>query len=216
MNAASYDLVMMAASAGGITALRTVLSALPAGFPLPIAVVLHRTAREPHLLAQVLARGTALRVKRVDPGEALQPGTAYVAPASTHLVVRPDRTLAVTDGRKIRHLRSSANPLLESAAAGLQRRMIAVVLAGGGRDATDGVQTVKARGGTVIAQDEAAYEYFGMPGSAIGSGAAIETGAVDRILPLGAIGSALVELAAAGPPARHSTGLEPVWGGTPA
>lgn len=65
------------------------------------------------------------------------------------------------------------------------------MLTGSGLDATDGVQAVKACGGTVIAQDEATSLHFGMPGSAIRSGA------VDRVLPLGSIAAALVELVTA-------------------
>ena len=63
-----------------------------------------------------------------------------------------------------------------------------MVLTGGDRDATDGVQSIKAHGGTIIAQDEATSECFGMPRSVI------ETGCVDRVLPLEMIGPTLVEL----------------------
>ena len=43
-------------------------------------------------------------------------------------------------------------------------------------------------GGTVIAQDRPTSQYFGMPG------AAIHTGCVDSILPLGEIAPALIHL----------------------
>ncbi len=66
--------------------------------------------------------------------------------------------------------------------------MIAVVLSGTGSDGSDGVRCVKEEGGTVLAQDEETSEFFGMPG------AAIKTGAVDRVLPLAAIAGALVDL----------------------
>ena len=75
-------------------------------------------------------------------------------------------------------MRSSANPLFASAAQTFGDGVIAVVLTGGDRDATDGVQTVKRRGGIVIAQDEPSSVAFSMPRSAI------ETGCVDSILPL--------------------------------
>jgi two-component system chemotaxis response regulator CheB len=82
-------------------------------------------------------------------------------------------------------VRSSANPLLESAAKVFDDRVIAVVLTGSGMDATDGIQSVKAQGGIVIAQDRATSEYFGMPG------AAVRTGVVDYVLPIEAIGQML-------------------------
>ena len=83
---------------------------------------------------------------------------------------------------------ASANPLFESAATSLGSRVIAVVLTGHGRDGTDGVQSVKAARGVVIAQDEQSSEDWGMPGSAIG------TGAVDFIRPLEHIGPLIKEL----------------------
>jgi two-component system chemotaxis response regulator CheB len=68
--------------------------------------------------------------------------------------------------------------------------MIAVVLTGLGRNGAGGVRRVKQVGGTVIAQDEATSRYFSMPQ------AAIATGAVDSVLPLGAIAPALIHLTA--------------------
>ena len=184
-----YALVVMAASAGGVPAFQKVLGALPPDFPLPIAIVQHRTTTSPNLMARVLGRHTALKVKNAEPGDVLQPGTIYLAPPHQHLIVQPDHTLGVMNGRRIRHVQSSANPLFESAAEVYGDRVIAVVLTGFDRDATDGVQTVHLRGGIVIAQDEATSQVFGMPHSAI------STGAVKHILPLGDIAAELHRLA---------------------
>jgi two-component system chemotaxis response regulator CheB len=183
-----YDLVVIAASAGGVQALGQLLSALPADFPVPIAVVQHRTTRQPHLLAKVLSRHTPLLVKLAEHSEAMQPGIVYLAPADLHLTVGADRCLALIDGHKIRHVLSSANPLFSSAAKAFGSRVIAVVLTGMDRDGTDGVQTVKRCGGIVIAQDEATSQRFAMPHSAI------ETGCVDHILPLEEVAPTLVRL----------------------
>lgn len=85
-------------------------------------------------------------------------------------------------------LRSSADLLFESVAASYKHRAMAVVLTGTGTDGAIGVQAIKKMGGTVIAQDEKTAEFFGM------SGAAIQTGQVDFILPVEEIASALVIL----------------------
>jgi two-component system chemotaxis response regulator CheB len=184
-------LVVIAASAGGVEALKTVLSGLPANFPIPVAVVQHRTATPPNLLSRVLGRHTRLAVKTAEQAERMQPGTVYLAPPDLHLTVGPDRTACLMDGQRIRHVRSSANPLFATAAEVLGGRVLAVVLTGGDRDATDGVQTVRAHGGTIIAQDEATSACFAMPRSAI------ETGCVSRVLPLPDIAPALVDLVTA-------------------
>jgi two-component system chemotaxis response regulator CheB len=70
----------------------------------------------------------------------------------------------------------------------MERNVIAVVLTGSGRDATDGVQAVKAHGGYVIAQDRATSRNFEMPASALA------TGAVDEMLPVQEIGPRIVSL----------------------
>ncbi len=186
----AFDLVVIAASAGGIRALQTLLSKLPPDFPVPICVVQHRTSRSPDLLPGVLGRHTRLRVKPADPGEPMRGGTVYLAPADLHLIVNPDHTLDFMNGRKIRFVLSSANPLFASAARATGTRTIGVVLTGSLADATDGVQAIKNEGGVVIAQDRETSEHFGMPGSAIASGA------VDYVLPLEHISRALVNLVA--------------------
>jgi two-component system chemotaxis response regulator CheB len=185
-------MVVMAASAGGLQTLGKVLGALPADFPVPIAVVQHRTATPPNLLAEVLSRRTYLRVKIAADGEKLCPGTVYLAPPDLHLLIGRDGACNLTDGTRIRHLRSSANPLFASAAEAFEGRIVGVVLTGGDRDATDGVQSIKEQGGIVIAQDEATSQIFAMPRSAI------ETGCVDRVLPIEEIGPALLRLVKTG------------------
>jgi two-component system chemotaxis response regulator CheB len=92
------------------------------------------------------------------------------------------------NGSRIRFVRSSANPLFSSAAHAFGERLIAIALTGGDRDATDGVQSVHGAGGMVIAQNRATSEDFAMPKSAI------DTGCVDRVMPLEEIGRALVDL----------------------
>ena len=180
--------VVLAASAGGIAALRTILSALPAEFPAAIIVVLHRAPTRESLLAKILARDTALRVTDAIVGDHVAAGTVYLAPVDLHAVLTAQRRLDFHDGRKIAHVRSSANPLLESAARAIGRDLIAVVLSGSGRNGSAALPEVKAHGGTVIAQDRETSQHFGMPA------AAIETGAVDFVLPLDAIAPKLIEL----------------------
>jgi chemotaxis response regulator CheB len=182
------DLVVIATSAGGVSALPRVLSPLPAEFPAAVAVVQHRSAALPLLLPELLARRTPLTVKIAQEGELLHGGTIYIAPPDLHMVLHADRTVHLVDGHKIRHVRSSANPLFESAAAVFRGHLIAIVLTGTGRDATDGVQAVKASGGIVIVQEPTGAEHASMPQSAI------DSGSVDSVLPLEEIGPTLVRL----------------------
>jgi two-component system chemotaxis response regulator CheB len=182
-------LVTIAASAGGIEALQKLLAALPRDLPAAVVVVQHR---RPHpresYLNRIFARVTSMPVVTADHDQPILPGKVYVARSDLHLTVSPDRRFSYVDGTKVRFLLSAANPLFASAAAAFENRLIAVVLTGSGNDATDGVQTVKGHGGVVIAQDPRTALNSGMPL------AAVESGAVDYVLPLEAIAPALTAI----------------------
>ena len=183
-----FRLVVVAASAGGITALTEMLADLTGVFPAAIAIVQHRAPRAPSVLAHILNRRSAMPVTDARDGELFRPARAYLAPADHHLLVNPDGTFSLTQSAKVRGTRPSAEMLFESAAKSLKERIIAVVLSGAADDGANGVRIVKEMGGRVIAQDEETSEFFGMPS------AAIQTGAVDFILPLCQIAPKLTSL----------------------
>jgi len=185
---AAFDLVAVAASAGGLKALTAVLSPLPPDFPAAIAVVQHLDRRHRSLMAEILDRCTALDVRQVMEGDVLRPGTAFIAPPDNHLLVDCDGVLSLSKSELVHFLRPSADLLFESVAASYRERAMAVVLTGSGSDGSLGVEAVKAMGGTVIAQDEATSEFHDMPS------AAVRTGKVDFVLPLNEISAALVSL----------------------
>jgi two-component system, chemotaxis family, protein-glutamate methylesterase/glutaminase len=180
--------VALAASAGGVAALAEILSALPAGFPAPVLVVLHLDPHHRSRMPEVLGRRTALAVAQVRGGERLEAGTIYLAPPDHHLLVAPGGVLALSDAPRVNYVRPAADVLFSSLAEAVGAGAIVAVLTGNGHDGAEGVRAVKRHGGTVIAQDEASSDYSGMPQ------AAFATGAVDRVLPLAAIAPALVDL----------------------
>jgi two-component system chemotaxis response regulator CheB len=191
---AAFDIVAIAASAGGLTALVKVLATLPAEFPAAIAIVQHLAPEHRSLMAEILSRRTVLRVKQAEEGDFLAPGTAYIAPPNRHLLVNGDGTLSLSQSELVHFLRPSADLLFESVAATYKNRAIAIVLTGTGSDGAMGVEAIKKMGGTVIVQDVKTAEFSGMPSSAI------QTGNVDFILPLDEISSALLILIVALPP----------------
>jgi two-component system, chemotaxis family, protein-glutamate methylesterase/glutaminase len=188
----AFDIVALAASAGGLRAISEILAVLPADFLAAIVVVQHLDPRHRSLMADILSRRTAMKVKEAQEGAQLNPGTAYIAPANRHLLVNPDGTLSLSQSELVHFVRPSADLLFESVAASYKERAIAVVLSGTGSDGSMGVKAIKKMGGTVIVQDEKSSEFFGMPG------AAMQTGSVDFILPLDEIPSALLTLVSTG------------------
>ncbi|MFN4953829.1 MAG: chemotaxis protein CheB [Aphanizomenon sp.] len=187
-NLPDFDIVALAASAGGLTALIEVLSNLPINFRVPIVVVQHLDPRHPSLMAEILSRRTPLKVIQAKQGDKLIPGVVYIAPPNNHLLVNSDGTASLSQSEMVHFLRPSADLLFESVAASYKERTIAVVLTGTGSDGAMGVEAIKKMGGTVIVQDDKSAEFAGMPSSAI------KTGDVDFVLPLAEISSALVTL----------------------
>jgi len=76
---AAFDVAAMAASAGGLTALSQILAALPANFPAAILVVQHLDPSHRSLMAEILSRRTPLKTQEAEEGNALNPGTVYIA-----------------------------------------------------------------------------------------------------------------------------------------
>ena len=185
---AAFDVVALAASAGGLTALSSILSSLPPEFPAVVLVVQHLDPRHRSLMAEILSKRSPLEIREAREGDTLSPKTVFIAPPNRHLLVNLDGTLSLSQSELVHFVRPSADLLFESVAAIYKDRAIAVVLTGTGSDGTMGVQAIKKMGGTVIAQDEKTSEFFGMPG------AAIKTGNVDFVLPLDEIAPALVTL----------------------
>lgn len=180
--------VAIAASAGGLSALTRVLSALPADFAAPILIVQHLDPRHRSLLAEILDRRIPLAVTEAREGDRLSAGRVYIAPPNRHLLVRASGVLALSDSDRVQYVRPAADLLFHSLAESWRMGAVAVVLSGKGQDGAEGVREIHRQGGTVIVQNEATADFFGMPGAAIG------TGDVDRVLPLEAIAPALIEL----------------------
>jgi two-component system, chemotaxis family, protein-glutamate methylesterase/glutaminase len=185
---ASFDVVAIAASAGGLRALTRLFSALTPDFPASIAVVQHLDPRHRSLMADILSRHSRLPIKQAEDGDRVRPGAVFIAPPDRHLLVNVDGSLSLSRTELVHFLRPSADLLFESVAASFKDRAIAVVLTGTGSDGARGLQAIKKMGGTVIAQDEGTSEFFGMPS------AAINTGDVDFVLPLNDIAAALTTL----------------------
>lgn len=183
-----FDIVAIASSAGGLTALGVLVNGFPVDLEAAIVAVQHLSPDHKSVMAELLAKKTSIKTTQAVRGETLSPAHLYIAPPNHHLLVEPDGTLELTQTELVHYVRPSADLLFESVAATYRERALAVVLTGTGVDASMGVVAIRKTGGKVIAQDEATSEFFGMPS------AAIATGCVDWIMPIGKIASAVVAL----------------------
>jgi len=194
---ASYELAVIGVSTGGPMALQHVIPALPAAFPLPIAIVQHMPAQFTRSLADRLDSLSDLAVAEAEEGMLLEPGRVVVAAGDRHLTVeRREGGLTVCTPEEPADAthRPSVNVLFQSATAACPGAVLTLVMTGMGKDGLEGARRIKSDGGTVYVQDEDTSVVYGMPR------VVSEAGLADESFPLDALPDAMEQ--AAGAPAR--------------
>ncbi|HYJ46814.1 MAG TPA: chemotaxis protein CheB [Pyrinomonadaceae bacterium] len=181
------DIIVVGTSAGGIEALRVLVSALPEDLTASVFVVLHTSPESPGMLAGILDRFGHLPATTANDGERIRPGRIYVAPPDRHLLIEPG-LVRTTRGPKENRFRPAVDPLFRSAAQTYGPRVIGVILTGYLDDGTAGLLTIKQLGGTTIVQDPQDALVPFMPQNAL---AHVK---VDYCLPLAEIAPLLVRL----------------------
>ncbi len=155
-------------SAGGLSALREIVGALPIRFPGALVVAHHIAERS--MLPELIRTWTAHECRFASAGEPLHRGVIYVAPPQHHVLINPDATLGVPRRERVCFVRPSVDWLFESASASFGDRAIAVVLSGANTDGAYGVRYIARAGGAVIVQTPSSCDHPRMPISAIATG----------------------------------------------
>ena len=161
-----HGVIVIGASAGGVEALRNVVSGLPTDLRSAVFVVLHLPPGGTSVLPAILKRAGDLPAAHAIDGEPVEAGRIYVAPPDNHMLIE-DGVVRVTPGPRENGHRPAIDPLFRSAATSYGPSAIGVVLSGVLDDGTAGLAAVKAAGGRTVVQDPADALYPAMPRSAI-------------------------------------------------
>ncbi|MBI2380531.1 MAG: chemotaxis protein CheB [Gammaproteobacteria bacterium] len=160
-----YGLIVVGASLGGLHAVRSVLTALPLSFPLPIAVVQHRDPQAGDTLRYVLQESCALQVCEVEDKQAIEAGRVYLAPGGYHLLVDgPHFALSTED--PVLYAQPAIDVLFETAAEAFGTRVIGVVLTGASADGAAGLAAIRRHGGLTVIESPATAVASEMPEAA--------------------------------------------------
>jgi two-component system, chemotaxis family, CheB/CheR fusion protein len=188
--AASFPIVGIGASAGGLAAFEAFFSGMPADIDPGMAFVLvqHLAPDHKSILTELIRRYTRMKVYEVEDGMAVKPNCAYIIPPNKDMAFL-NGTLQLMEPSAPRGQRLPIDFFFRSLALDQHERAICIVLSGTGADGTSGLRAIKGEGGLTIAQDPASTEYDGMPRSAI------TTGLVDYILPPAEMASQLIAYA---------------------
>ena len=184
--------VGIGASTGGPPAVQRLLESLAPEPSMSLLVCQHMPKQFTRAFAERLDRLGPFTVREAQEGDLLAPGHVFIAPGGRQLVVYRQNGQYVLGTppptMQDKHA-PSVDRLFMSLAEVFGSRTIGVVLTGMGSDGAAGAKVIRKAGGEVWAESEETAVIYGMPQEAVA------TGAVSRILPLGEIGPALVELA---------------------
>jgi two-component system chemotaxis response regulator CheB len=203
----NHDIVAIGASAGGVEVLLQLASDLPGDLAAAVFVVVHQPPSHVSVLADLLSRRGRLPATLPVHGDAIQPGTIYVAPPDNHLQVRHG-TVEVVRGPKDNGHRPAVDVLFRTAAASYGSRVIGVVLSGYQDCGTAGMMSIKARGGIAVVQDPLTAVAAEMPRNVI------QRVAVDHVVHPQELPGVLATLVAtpAGPTAEPGTFVKQLEG----
>ena len=180
--------VAVGTSTGGTEALRVLLMALPLDAP-GFVVVQHMPELFTAGFAERLNQICQVDVKEARDGDRVRPGLVLIAPGNRHTVIvrnGAQYAVKVMDGPLVSRHRPSVDVLFRSVAQSVGANAVGVLMTGMGDDGAEGLLEMKRAGAATIAQDESTCVVFGMPR------AAIDRGAVDEVLPLPRIATAVL------------------------
>lgn len=186
---AENQVIVIGTSAGGMAALKKLLSQLQPEFPVPILVVQHISADAAgNALIDSLNKASTLTCIHATNGAALLPGHVYIAPSDHHMMIGINQKLLITKGAHENRSRPAINPLFRSAAVAFGFGVIGILLTGYLDDGTDGLQVIHECGGICVVQEPEDADYPDMPKNAINQ---VQ---VDHVVPISEMGGLIYQL----------------------
>ncbi|MEK6481996.1 chemotaxis protein CheB [Catalinimonas sp. 4WD22] len=183
------QVVVIGTSAGGLSALKKLISQLPKDFPLPVLIVRHISPDATgNILLDQLNKLNTVKCQHAKSGNNLKAGNLYLAPSDHHLLIGGDLKMLVTKGAHENRSRPAIDPLFRSAAVAFGTGVIGILLTGYLDDGTAGMKAIKRCGGICIVQDPDEAEYPDMPRNALNNVK------VDYCLPIYEMGTLLDQL----------------------
>jgi two-component system, chemotaxis family, CheB/CheR fusion protein len=200
---ASFPIVGIGASAGGLEALELFLANVPSNSGLAFVIVQHLDPTHQGILAELLQRSTAMSVAQIQDGMTVRPDCVYLIPPNCDLSLLHG-VLHVLEPTAARGLRLPVDFFFRSLAEDLQEKSIGVILSGMGSDGTLGMRAIKEKGGATFVQAPASAKFDSMPRSAV------ETGLVDVVTDPEKLGQKIIDSLVVRPARALPSGLEPI------
>jgi two-component system chemotaxis response regulator CheB len=160
-------IIVVGASAGGLTALKTLCAGFPADLPATVVIVQHILATARSVLPELLSRAGPLPAEHGVDGGRILPGRIYIAPPDRHLLLDEGGRMLLRRGPFENRTRPAIDALFRSAAIHYGPRCFGAVLSGLLDDGTAGLVAIKRCGGTSLVQDPEEATWPDMPRNAL-------------------------------------------------
>jgi len=184
-----FGILAIGTSTGGPVALQTVLTTIPANFPLPIIIVQHMPATFTPTFAKRLDQQCEITVKEAQDGDQLKPGVALLAPGGKQMLIKGNNGEAfvkIEESEPSLTYKPSVDITFRSVSRVYPDKTLAIILTGMGADGREGCRELKNLGSEIWAQDEASCVVYGMPA------AVVESGLADHVLDVSIIGQQII------------------------
>ncbi|WP_426190679.1 chemotaxis protein CheB [Massilia sp. DWR3-1-1] len=159
--------IVIGGSAGGVDALLTVLSTLPASMQVPVICMLHMPAHRESRLAEVFAARLPVPVREAGDKQPIDDATVYFAGSGYHLSVERDYRFSLSCEPPVHFARPAIDVLMSSAADVYGADLVGILLTGANADGAAGMADIRAQGGFTVVQDPAEAQVATMPRAAI-------------------------------------------------
>jgi len=184
----THKVIAIGASTGGTRAIESVLRGLPVTSPGTL-IVQHMPEQFTTTFAQRLNQICQIEVREAQDNDPVGPGIALVAPGNRHMLLQQNGArylVRIKNGPAVNHQRPSVDVLFQSVSHSAGSNAVGVLLSGMGADGAKGLLAMHEKGAYTLAQDEQTCVVFGMPKEAI------RLGAVDRVVPIERVPSAII------------------------
>ncbi|MEI7899603.1 MAG: chemotaxis protein CheB [bacterium] len=168
---ASFPIVGIGASAGGLEALEQFLAHVPSGSGMAFIIVQHLDPTRKGVMPELLQRATGMNFVQVKDRTQVRPDRVYVIPPNKDMSILHG-SLHLFEPSAPRGLRLPIDFFFRSLALDREEHSIGVILSGMGSDGTLGLRTIKEKSGMTLVQEPATAKFDGMPRSAIEAGLA--------------------------------------------
>ncbi len=148
-----YKAIIIGGSAGSFQVVTKIVSSLPANFPLPVILCLHRLKHVRSGFVEALSIKAAMQIVEPTDKEPIKTGKIYLAPANYHLYVELGNRFALSTEDVVNHSRPSIDLSFFSASYNYKKKLVGIILSGANKDGALGLKSVKENGGLTIVQD---------------------------------------------------------------